>query len=133
MLTGKMVRIRFRRESPEQPAWVFVGRVQHFSEHWVGVEGIGILIFHRHAVGRAQTEVRGLKIVKDQEEDNRMPPIEVDTEARALMLRAEHITSIRVLPDKFDYHDMRFSIKGRRIDILVDGAPDTSIGEMTED
>lgn len=133
MLKGKMVRIRFRKEYPEQPSWVFFGKVLQFSENWIGVDGKGLLIFKRQAVTPVTTSVKNLKIIKEEAIVSQAPPVELDAESRYLLLRAEHITNIRMLPDDFNLDSLQIKVSGRRISVVVHGGPDTSIDEIMED
>ena len=45
MIAGKMVKVRFKKYFVEQRLWVFVGKVLHFSENWLMVEGKGIISY----------------------------------------------------------------------------------------
>jgi hypothetical protein len=106
MITGKMVKIRFRRHFPDQKQWVFMGKVLEFTENWVTVEGKAIVLFK----GRPE-------------------PVDIDAEPRILMVPRENIAHIRLLPDDFDITKIKTKIKGLRTYVKVPNAPDTSIGE----
>ena len=106
MITGKMVKIRFRRGFPDQKQWVFIGKVLEFTENWVTVEGKAIVLFK----GRPE-------------------PVDIDAEPRVLMVPRENTAHIRLLPDDFDITTIKTRIKGLRTYVEVPNAPDTSIGE----
>ena len=106
MITGKMVKIRFRRSFPDQKQWVFIGKVLEFTENWLTVEGKAIVLFK----GRPE-------------------PVDIDAEPRILMVPKENIAHIRLLPDDFDVTEIKSTIRGLRTYVEVPGAPDTSIGE----
>ena len=110
MIAGKMVRIRLRRNFVEQRLGVFIGKVVEFTENWVTVEGKGIIILK----GQARLA-------------------DVDEEPRVIMIPRENIAHIRILPDSFDISEILVEARGFRIYVLVDGAPDTAIGERAED
>jgi len=109
MLTGKTVKIRFRRNFKEQRLWVFIGRVVGFDNCWVLVEGRGIIF----TVGQ-------------------MDPIDVDEESREMMIPHSNIAHIRILPDDFDIENIECYRGKTRWYIKVDNAPDASLGEIGE-
>ena len=106
MITGKMVKIRFRRYFPDQKQWVFIGKVLELTDSWVTVEGKAIVLFK----GRPE-------------------PVDIDAEPRVLMVPSANIAHIRLLPDDFDITKIKTRIKGLRTYVKVPNAPDTSIGE----
>lgn len=110
MVKGKKVRVRLKRHFPEQKLWVVVGTVLEFTENWLTIEGKGIVI------------------VKGQS-----APAEVDQEDRVMMVPRDNIAQVRILPDDFDVDNIRIEIKGVRVFIKVDGAPDSSIAEGGRD
>ena len=110
MIEGKKIRVRLRRYFTEQKLWVMVGTVLEFTEHWLTVEGKGIVI------------------VKGQS-----TPAEVDQEDRVMMVPSDNIAHIRILPDDFDVDNIRIEMKGVRVFIKVDGAPDSAIAEGGRD
>ncbi len=107
MIKGKIVKIRFRRYYADQRLWVFVGRVLDFTGDWLTVEGKGIIV------------VKG----------DVHSPI-ADEQTRTIMIPRDNIAHIRILPDDFDLDHLQFEVKGVRHFIKVQGAPDTSIGEL---
>lgn len=134
MLQHKMVRIRFRKDSPTQPIWAFVGKVIRFSSHWLAVDGKGIMIFRRDTT---PPEHRTLKvsssIVTEPLHEGEWKAGEVDQERRIMIFPREVISNIRVLPDDFDLNDIRIVVQGKRIDLAVTGGPSTSLCEISED
>ena len=109
MIVGRMVRIRFKRNYPEERLFVFVGKVLEFTDHWVMVEGKGLVVLKR-----AQLEV------------------EIEEEARVVIVPRDNVAIIRLLPDNFDMRNIRTVNKGHKLCLLVDGAPDATIAEMNE-
>ena len=110
MLKGRKVRIRLKRHFVEQKLWVFIGEVLEFTENWVMVNGKGILFL------KGDVE-----------------PFDIDEQPRVLVIPRENVAHIRVLPDDFDISDIRVEYLGRRVCVVVEGAPHTSIGERAED
>jgi len=106
MITGKMVKVRFRKYFADQKVWVFIGKVLDFTESWVTVEGKAVVIFK-----------------------GRPDPVDIDEEPRVLVIPRENIARIRILPDNFDISDIRTEEKRFRMYVVVDGGPDTSISE----
>ena len=104
-----MVRICTKRLFHEQRPWVFVGRVEDMTEHWVCIRGKGIVIV------RGKTE-----------------PVEIDEELRPLALPRDNIANIRLLPDDFDLDNIKTYFDGNRAAMWVDNAPDTWISEGGE-
>ncbi len=132
MLKGKMVRVRGQREYVEQPSWVFIGKVLEFSENWLLVEGKGIFIFRRKLSSHSQTAVKGLKIVHRDTATGGLLPALVDEEKRTMAIPRDAIHNVRVLPDDFDIDNMRLEVVGQRVDVVVDGAPNTAVDEIGE-
>ena len=109
MLKGKIVRIRLNRYFLEQKLWIFIGKVVEFSEHWVCLDAVGVV------VAKSKTE-----------------PVEIDKESRPMFIPRESIANLRVLPDDFDLKNMQITLEGIKLGITVKGAPDTWIGEIGE-
>ncbi len=106
-LTGKMVKVRFKKYFEEQRLWVFIGKVTGFSENWIMVEGKGLII------------IKG-----------KVNPVDMDREIRTLVIPRENIAHIRILPDDFDVSNIVVEEKGIRYFVKVKGGPYTSIGEI---
>ncbi len=104
MVQGKMVKIRFKTFYAEQRHWVFVGKVDEFTDGWVKVTG------------------RGIVSLKGQ-----VKPADIDPEERTLVIPRETIAHIRILPDSFDPASIEITSRGTRAFIKVPNGPDTSI------
>ncbi len=132
MYKGKIVRVRLRRDTDVQPAWVMVGKVIDFTDYWVTVEGKGITVFRRKVRTRSSMAVRGLRIVQDDPDTGQMVPAMVDEEPRTVVVPRDNINNVRILPDDFDLNNIRIVVSGQRVDLVVDGAPNSPIDELTE-
>ncbi len=106
-LTGKTVKIRFKKYFEEQRLWVFVGKVLDFTENWIMVEGKGLIVS------------RG-----------KITPVDIDEEIRTLIIPRDNIAHIRILPDNFDISNIEIEERGIRYFIRVKDGPHTSIGEI---
>ena len=133
VLQDKIVRIRFRRISDSKPAWMFIGRVLYFSDSWIGVEGKGILIYLRKTGMSDSATLRGDSVIRNTRESKDLLPMEIDEETRTLVFPRDNILSIRVLPDDFDIDAIKVQFSGRRIDLLVPGAPNSALDEIYDD
>ena len=127
MLDGKMVRIRFRKDQPEQPLWVFVGKILHFSADWFSVLGKGVLIFRRETLPEERRTFKGQHMVSEPARKGGMVPVQVDEEARTLVFPREVVANIRLLPDDFDLDSIEVKQEGHNIELVVNGAPDSSL------
>ena len=133
MLENKMVRLRFRKDLPSQPIWVFIGKVVHFSQSWVGVEGKGILVYRRDTYASERRTLKGNTMVEEPWTEISFKLGAIDEEVRTMVFPRDAIANIRVLPDGFNLDSIRLRMKGRRIDVVVDNGPSTSIGEMMDE
>ena len=133
MLKGKLVRIRFRKSSETKPTWLFVGKVFEFSEAWIGVEGKGILLYARRTTDTHTSTLRGQEMIRTGIGSENALPYEVDAETRPLMFPRDGISSVRILPDDFDVNTIRVKFVGKRVDMEVDGAPDSALDEFYDD
>ncbi|MGB9642289.1 MAG: hypothetical protein ACP5JO_03950 [Candidatus Ratteibacteria bacterium] len=106
-LTGKMVKIRFKKYFEEQRLWIFVGKVLDFSENWIMVEGKGLIV-----------------------SKGKITPVDIDEQVRTLIIPRDNISHIRLLPDDFDLSNIEIEEIGIRYFIRVKNAPHTSIGEI---
>ena len=107
MIEGKIVKVRFKKYYAEQKLWVFIGKVLKFTEHWIMLDGKGILV------------VKGS-----------VHPVDMDAEKRVILVPRDNIAHIRVLPDSFDIDNIKIETKGTRIFAAVKDGPDTSISEI---
>jgi len=83
-----------------------------FSENWIKVEGKGLVF------------TTGQVSVKS--------PIEVDDGIRTLLIPRENIAHIRELPNSFDLTNIQTERRGLRYYIVLEDAPDASLGEIGE-
>jgi hypothetical protein len=107
MIEGKIVKVRFRKVFAEQRVWVFIGRAVKFTEHWLMLDGKGLLV-----------------------SKGNIPPVDIDKERRIILVPHYNIAHMRVLPDDFDIDSIEIHIKGVRIFAGVKSGPDTSISEI---
>ncbi len=106
-ITGKIVKIRFKKYFEEQRLWVFVGKVIDFSENWLMVEGKGLIV-----------------------SKGKITPVDIDEDIRTLIIPKDNIAHIRILPDDFDISNIEVEERGIRYFIRGKGGPHTSIGEI---
>lgn len=133
MLKNKVVRIRFRKSNDEKPTWLFVGKVFEFSEAWIGVEGKGVLLYSRKTAFTDSSTIRGSTMIRSDLQQANSQPFEVDEQSRTVVFPRDGILSVRILPDNFDLNNIRVVFSGRRIDLVVDGAPDSALDELYDD
>ena len=107
MIEGKIVKVRFKKYYAEQKLWVFIGRVLKFTEHWIMLDGRGILV------------VKGS-----------VHPVDIDETRRVILVPRDNIAHIRVLPDGFDIDNIKIETRGTRTFAKVKGGSDTSISEI---
>lgn len=107
MIVSNIVKIRFKRNFPEQSLWVFIGKVLEFTENWIKVEGKGIIVIY-----------------------GQVNPVDIDDGLRILLVPRENIAHIRLLPDDFDIIKIEIERKNNRYFIKVKDAPSTSLGEL---
>lgn len=106
-LTGKMIKIRYKKFFEEQRLWVFIGKVIKFTENWVIVDGKGVII-----------------------SKGKINPVDIDKEVRTLIIPRDNISHIRLLPDDFDVSNIEVEEIGFRYFVKVKNGPHTSIGEI---
>ena len=107
MEQGEFVMVRFKRYFAEQRPWVFVGQVQQWTEHWIEVEGKGIVF-----------------------NTGQKDPIDIDEEPRVLICPRENIAHVRILPDDFDIQKIDTSRRNTRWYLKVESAPDACLAEL---
>jgi hypothetical protein len=129
----KFVRIRFRKQTESKPTWLFVGKVFSFGEAWIGVKGKGILLYSRKTTFSDASTLRGADMIRTNAASGNSLPYEVDEESRQLLFPRDGILSVRILPDNFDVENIKIKFSGKRIDLHVDGAPDSALDELYED
>ncbi len=106
-LTGKKVKIRFKKYFEEQRLWVFIGKIIRFTENWAMLEGKGLIV-----------------------SKGKITPVDIDDEVRTLIIPRDNISHIRLLPDDFDVSNIEVEVRGIRYFVKVKGGPHTSIGEI---
>ncbi|HPP67113.1 MAG TPA: hypothetical protein PKX05_04265 [bacterium] len=106
-MSGRMVKIRYKKYFEQQRLWVFIGRVINFSENWLVVEGKGLIV-----------------------SKGKVSPVDIDEESRVLLIPRDNIAHIRILPDDFDISNIEIEEIGFRYFVRVKGGPNTSIGEL---
>ena len=107
MIVGKIVKVRFKKYFEEQRLWILIGKVLQFSEHWIMMEGRGIIV-----------------------SKGKISPVDIDEASRILLIPRENIAHIRVLPDDFDVSKLEVESTGVRYFLKVKGGPHSSIGEL---
>lgn len=108
-MIGKMIRVRLRRTFREQRLWVFVGRVTEWTESWLCIEGKGMIVLKRAGLS-----------------------VEIDEDARKLMIPRDTINIIRVLPDDFDIDNLEAINEGHKLCLKVKDGPNATIADMSE-
>jgi hypothetical protein len=108
MIEGKIVRVRFKKDQPSQPLWVFVGKVVTFSDDWLSVIGKGILVFHRDTYPPERRTLKGDTMIAEQWSEREMKAGNIDEENRTLLFPRNVISNIRILPDEFDLDKFEF-------------------------
>lgn len=108
MIKDRIVRLKLKRGAQAHP-WSFVGRVTAFNDNWIIMEARGIML------SRAQQQ-----------------GADIDAKPSAMMFPRESIESIRVLPDSFDMANIRVTTEGQKLMLVVDGAANAFLGEMSE-
>lgn len=109
MLRDRIVRVKLKKSNHEQRPWSYIGKVTAFNDFWVGMEARGIM------VSRQQPGA-----------------IQVDKKANVVMIPRDNIETIVVLPDNFDWQEIKSTTDGQQIQVVVDGKRDVFVGEMGE-
>lgn len=107
MIEGKNVKVRFKKNYPEQASWVFIGKVLSFTENWTALDGKGLMI-----------------------NKGKVHPVTVDEVSRIVLIPRDNIAHIRVLPDDFNLDEIEVKIIGVKIYVSVASGPDTCISEV---
>lgn len=109
MIKDRIVRVKLKKHYAEHRPLSYVGKVTAFNDKWVVMDGRCIMLTRQQPNG-----------------------VQVDAHSAAMMLPAENIESIRVLPDNFDPAAMKFTTEGQQIRLVVDGKRDCYVGELGE-
>ena len=129
MLEGKIVRLRFRKDQPTQPIWVFIGKVIDFTNDWLK----GILVFQRDTYPTERRTLRGNAMVTQQWSEDEIKVGNIDEEKCTLVFPRDAIANIRLLPDDFDLDNIQLRLEGRRIEVVVNNGPNAAVGELSGD
>ncbi|MBX3179774.1 MAG: hypothetical protein KF886_20665 [Candidatus Hydrogenedentes bacterium] len=107
MIKDKIVRVKLKRNFHEQRPLSYVGKVTAFSDYWVVMEAIGVLIAR-----------------------NQPNNVQIDKHRSAALVPRDNIESIVLLPDNFDVKSMKITTEGQQIQIVVTGGANVYIGEL---
>lgn len=109
MLKDKFVCVRLQRHFHEEAIWVYVGKCIQWSDHWIVIDGKGIMILR----GRNRT-------------------MEVDEKLRRVVVPREAVSTIQVLPDDFNIKAISVGITGSKLTMPVEGSVDCIIAEAAD-
>jgi len=109
MLKDQIVCIRLKRHFHEEAVWVYVGKCIQWSDHWVAVDGKGIMILR----GRQRTT-------------------EIDEKIRRVVLPREAIMSVQQLPDGFNMKGISVGITGSKLTMPLEGGQECVIAEAAD-
>lgn len=109
MIKDKIVRIKLKRHYAGHRPLSYVGKVSAFSDYWVVMEAIGILVAR-----------------------NQPNNVQVDKHRSGAIIPRDNIESIMLLPDNFDIKNVKFTTEGQQIQIVVDNGPNIYVGELGE-
>ena len=84
-----------------------MGKVTAFSDYWVVMDAIGVLIAR-----------------------NQPNNVQIDKHRSAALVPRDNIESIVLLPDNFDVKSMKITTEGQQIQIVVTGGANVYIGEL---
>ena len=109
MIKDEIVRLRLKKRFREQKPHIHIGKVKAFTDFWVVVDGVGVMLTRNQADGA-----------------------QVDKQVSRSVFPRDNIESIRVLPSDFDYKNLKITTEGQQIRLVVDGAEDAYLGELGE-
>lgn len=109
MLKDHIICVRLKRHYHEEAVWVYVGKCIQWTDHWIALDGRGIMILR----GRQRTT-------------------EIDERTRRVVLPRENIMSIQQLPESFDMKGITVGITGSKLTMPVDGGADCVIAEAAD-
>lgn len=107
MIKDKIVRVKLKRHYTGQRPLSYVGKVTAFSDFWVVMEAVGVLIAR-----------------------NQPNNVQIDKHRSAALIPRDNIESIILLPDNFDVKNIKITTEGQQIQIVVEGAANAYIGEL---
>lgn len=109
MLRERIVRVKLKKSYNEQRPWSYIGKCTAFSDFWIVLEAKGLMI-SRQQPGAVQ----------------------VDKRPQVVVIPRDNVESVIVLPDNFDWQNLKATTDGQQIQIIVDGKRDIFVGEMGE-
>jgi len=109
MLLNRLVRVKLKKSFHEQRPFSYIGKCTAFTEGWVGMEAVGVMV-SRQQPGAVQ----------------------IDKRPQLVVIPRESIETVLVLPDNFDLQNIKATTDGQQIQIIVDGKRDVFVGEMGE-
>ena len=109
MLRERIVRLKLKKHYHEQKPWSYVGKVTAMSDFWIGMEAVGMMLSRQQPNG-----------------------VQLDKRPSVVVIPRDNIESILVLPDNFDWQNLKVTTDGQQIEIVVDGKRDVFIGERGE-
>lgn len=109
MLQNRIVRVKLKKSYQQQRPISYVGKCTAFSENWVGLEAVGLMVSRQQPSG-----------------------VQFDKRPSLVVVPRDSIESVVVLPDNFDWQNMKATTEGQQICIVVDGKRDVFVGEMGE-
>lgn len=109
MLRDRIVRVKLKKQYQEQRPWSYIGKVTAQNDFWVGMEAVGVMV-SRQQPGAVQ----------------------VDKRPTVVVIPRDNIETIVVLPDNFDWQNLKATTDGQQIQVIVDGKRDVFVGEMGE-
>lgn len=109
VLKDRLVRVKLKKYCQEQRPRSFVGRVTGFSNHWIVIEGRGVML------ARAQSN-----------------GAQVDAKPTHVLIPRDNVDHIHVLPDAFDVKNLQFTTEGQQVVMVVPNAQSCFLGEIGE-
>ncbi len=109
MIKDRMIRLKLKKSFHEQRPLSYVGKVTAFNDYWVAMEATGVMVAR-----------------------NQPNNIQIDKHRNAAVIPRDNVESIILLPDNFDVKNIKITIEGQQIHMLVPGAAGVYIGEMGE-
>jgi hypothetical protein len=109
MIKDRIVRVKLIKRFKEQRPISYVGKVIHFSDDWVVIDGYGLILSRGQSTG-----------------------VSVDKSASRNVIARDNIESIHVLPDDFDLKGIRLTTNDQQIVMEVKGGQPSFLGELGE-
>jgi hypothetical protein len=109
MIADRMVRVKLKRNYEKQRPFSYVGKVR-------AVDALGVLL-HGRGIMLSRQQPNGVQVTPKPED---------------VLIPAQNIESIRVLPDAFDIQDIQVTTDNQQLMMVVKGSQDAYIGELGE-